>query len=525
VQRYPSSARAGEAVSRLARAAPADEARSLLRSALDGARDPSAAAELALELGELESRAQDFAAARRAYERALATDGTAALAPQLAPLARYGLAFACAARGDDAAAERALAPLLAEPERAASPEAGVRAAAFELGVALRVRAGDPGGALARWSELERCGVAVPRALASLRPILPALTTAGRARAAESALARLAARARGAEAAELEMERGWLALAAGDARGAAQAIERASGSASGTTAGTTGGSTGGSTALAELRLACGDALSQAGEPAAARAQFQAAAAAGPTVLDRALVRLAWSRLEAGEDRAALGDLERFERECAASPDRGRALTLRGEALWRLGQHAECATVLTAAREIVRDPALRAVVLERLGDALARTERWRESADVLAEFTREFPRAPGVPQAELVRGRALARVGDARGARACLERALASGGAIAARARVERARLARAAGDLDGALSDALKAALLVDDAEASPEALLIAAEILAEQGDVAAARARLAELVERYPRSPAGVRARELSTADGAPAPKSRGGKR
>jgi tetratricopeptide (TPR) repeat protein len=316
--------------------------------------------------------------------------------------------------------------------------------------------------------------------------------------------------------EVEVERGWLALGAGDARGALQALERASGPASGRTAD--------GAALAELRLACGDALSQAGESVAARAQFQAAAASGPAVLDRALVRLAWSRLEAGEDRAALADLDRFERECAASPERGRALTLRGEALWRLERHAECVTVLTAAREIVRDPALRAVVLERLGDALARTERWREAADVLAEFTREFPRAPGVPQAELVRGRALARTGDARGARACLERALASGGAIAARARVERARLARAAGDLDGALSDALKAALLVDDAEASPEALLLAAEILAEQGDVAASRARLAELVERYPRSPAGVRAQELSSAGGAPASKSRGGK-
>jgi len=496
LERHPAGARAGEAVLHLARSVPTAEARALLVGALGREREARRAAPVAFELGELEARAKDHAAARAAYERALASG-----AGPLEPAARYGLAYACAALGDDAAADAALAPLLASPDR---EDALVRAG-LELAVALRVRAGDAAGALARWAELERAAGPADRALGCLRPAIPLLVAAGRAPDADGALALLARRARGRDAGAVEVERAWLALDTHDLAGATRAVERA------------GRSDAEPALLAEARLGLGDALARAGDGPGARAQFAAAAdAAGAR--DRALVRLAWSRLGDGEDAAALADLERFERECAASPERPRALALRGEALHRLGRHADCARVLSEARALVRDPDTRAIVLERLGTALSRTGSWREAADVLAEFAREFPRAPGLAAAELERGRALARLGDARGARTCLERALASGGAIAARARVERARLALAAGDADAALSDALKAALLVDDPESTPEALMLAAEILERQGEGAAARARLAELVERHPRSPAGVRAREILDARGGAAP-------
>ncbi|MCY2961105.1 MAG: tetratricopeptide repeat protein [Planctomycetota bacterium] len=488
LERHAASPRAGEAAQRLARSCPPDEARQFLGGALQRETDAARRAEIAFELGELESRAKDFAAARSAYERAL-SEGSGSIEPP----ARYGLAFACATLGDDAAAERALSPLLASSDL----DAGLVRAALELGVTLRVRSGDGPGALARWRELERAAQPVPRALASLRPILPLLVSAGRAPDAEAALVALGGRADGAELARIELERGWLALGTRDDARALKVVEHAA--ALGADA----------NPLAELRLALGDALAEAQDAEGARAQFQAAAGRPSEVLDRALVRLAWSRLAAGQDSAALADLERFERECTSSPERPRALTLRGEALSRLGRHAEAAQFLTDARLVVREPAARALVLEKLGIELARSERWREAADALAEFTREYPSAAGVPAAELERGRALARLGDARGSRVCLERALAAGGAIAARARVERARLARAAGDLEGALSDALKAALLVDDPESTPDALLLAAEILTEQGETTAARARLLELVERHPRAPAAVRAAEL----------------
>lgn len=507
---HPDSTRAREVVLRLARSLQPDEARVLIGNALARASDPTRAVELYAELGEIESRAKNYVAARAAYERALELD-----AGTLDEVVRYGAAFACAALGDDEAAERALAPIFGID---APLDAGV--AAFELGALLRVRAADGPGAFDRWSRLERAGATVERSLASLRPILPLLLAKlGAERHAQTidpALAGLAARARGAELALVEIERGWLAISLHDAPGAARAIERA--------ASVSARDASSSVHLGELRLACGEEFARVAKTAEAEAQFRAAAA-DPAALARALLALAWSQLERGDDVGALADLERFERECTSSPERPRALTLQGEALWRLGRHETCVHVLTAARAIVRDPALRAIVLERLGSALARMERWREADEALAEFTRAFPDAPGRPTAELDRGRALARIGDVRGARVCLDRAVLAGGATASRARVERARLSRAAGDLDAALSDALKAALLVDDPESSPEALLLAAEILDEQGETAAARARRAELVERYPRSPAGLRASQSASARDASTPKSRGGDR
>ncbi len=504
LEAHGSSAHAAEALMHVARSCEPAEARALLARALERETVPARAAELAVELGELAARAKDHAAARAAYEQALKR-GVGAPDPQ----AHYGLAFACAALGDDAAAERALAPLLATSDL----DADLARAAFELATACSVRAGDALGALGRWRGFVERGAPSSRALSSLRGVLPLLKSAGRSSDAEQALADLAGRSRGVELAAVEVERAWFALEAGDGGTASRALDRAA-------------QAGGAPAqLAEVRVALGDRLLEAGDAASARREFLAALVPGSASLDKALVRIAWSRLSANEDTLALADLERFERECAASPERPRALALRGEALWRLGRHAECAELMLIARPLVRDAATRALVLERLGSALAKLDRQRESADVLAEYVREFPRSAGVPAAELARGRALAQIGDVRGARASLERAVSAGGAIAARARLEKARLAAAAGDLEAALSDALKAALLVDDPECAPDALLLAAEILAQQGEVASARARLAELAQRYPQSAAATRAQSLDPKPRGASPRSNGGTR
>lgn len=503
LDRHGASARAAEAALHLARMSEPAEARTLLTRALERESDPARAAEIALELGELAARANDHAAARAAYEQVLARGGAHG------PQASYGLAFACSALGDAAAAERAIAPLLT----ASDIDADLARAAFELATVFSVRAGDAVGALTRWRGFSERGASSTRALTSLRGVLPLLKSAGSQKDAEKALAELAGRSRGGELAAVEIERAWFALEGGDGVASARSLERAV-------------KAGGDPALlVEVRIALGDHLLEKGDGASARREFLAAVVPGSKWIDKALVRLAWSRLSANEDAAALADLERFERECAASPERPRALALRGEALWRLGRYEECAESLTLARSLVRDAATKELVVERLGSALVKLDRQREAADVWGDFVREFPRSSGVPAAELARGRALARLGDTRGARASLERAVSAGGAIAARARLEKARIAATAGDLDAALSDALKAALLVDDPECAPDALLLAAEILAQQGEVAASRARLAELAERYPRSDAATRAKTLEVkARGASAP-SKGGAR
>ncbi len=516
LERHAGAPRATDAVLRLSRLSQPDEARPLLASELKNGGTP----EVAFELGELEAKARNHAAARAAYERALT-----APSPAFESAARYGLAFACAALGDVPAAEKSLAPLVARSDL--GPE--LAAATHELAANLRVRAGDPTGALAAWSKLAAAKVPAARQLASLRPIVPLLVRANRSAEAESALAALAKGARGADLVGIELERAWLALESRGPDGPASGEEAKKSLGAARRALDRAAAAGGdAAALSEARLALGEGLAEAGDSSGACTQLAAAAQAGSPVVDRVLVRLAWERLATGATEEALRDLERFEKECAPSRERPRALALRGEALARLDRQPECAQVLMEARALVREPALRELVLERLGTALTKTERWREAADVLAEYLREFPKGAAVATAQLERGRALAQLGDERGARAAFERALAGGGVVAARARLERAQMARAAGDRETALSEALKAALLTDDPESSPQALWLASELLEEQGEADAARARLREIVERYPRTPLGARAKAAlgatpgtrpKAASGTPAPK------
>src|SRR5205814_8052997 len=81
-----------------------------------------------------------------------------------------------------------------------------------------------------------------------------------------------------------------------------------------------------------------------------------------------------------------------------------------------------------------------VLFRLGLALAQRDRWREAADELAALARAEPDFENLAEAELARGRALAHVGDPRGARAAFDRVIAKDkGRLSDLARIEIGRL--------------------------------------------------------------------------------------
>ncbi|MEO0652876.1 MAG: tetratricopeptide repeat protein, partial [Planctomycetota bacterium] len=84
-------------------------------------------------------------------------------------------------------------------------------------------------------------------------------------------------------------------------------------------------------------------------------------------------------------------------------------------------------------------------------------------------------------------------------------------ISARARIELGKLAAARSELDTALSEFLKVAVLFAHDEEVAEALFRAGEVLEAQGNAAQARERFAEAASRYPETPFGDRARRRLT--------------
>jgi TolA-binding protein len=154
-------------------------------------------------------------------------------------------------------------------------------------------------------------------------------------------------------------------------------------------------------------------------------------------------------------------------------------------------------------------LRTKALFRLGLALGELGRWSECEGRLAELARAAPQFPNLAEAELWRGRALAEQRKTRPARAAFERTLAlDQGELAAAARLGLGKLAEAEGQMDAALSEYLKVALLYAHEESVSEALFAAGRVLEAQGQADKAGARYRELVEQHPDSPFAARAQE-----------------
>ena len=128
-------------------------------------------------------------------------------------------------------------------------------------------------------------------------------------------------------------------------------------------------------------------------------------------------------------------------------------------------------------------------------------WAASATTLAELAAKHADFPGLVEAELWRGRALARQAQRRAARQALEGVTTRNkGALAAAARVELGRLAEEEGDLESALAEYLKVAVLYADPDAVSEALFRAGDVLARQGDKERAAAQFRDVISRFPDS-------------------------
>jgi len=476
----------------------AQRAEAQLRAALlaDG---PAALAELERLAGAMEQGGGELGAraafelgerlqAEGRHEEALARFAAAAANPAagaLAPRASYARAWSLFQLERHDECEHELAPLLAARELQASLAAATR----ELAVWCALRRQDSAALGARWTAYLGGAPETQRASELLRAVCAAWSALERpaeARAAVEAFERALPdpAARGVAA----LERALLAAGSGDSAAAQRELERARAL----------GADGPQAAEALFRL--GEQRFAAGADAEAIPLYEAAARqADAPVAPGALYKLGFARLRAGD---AAGAERAFATLCERHPQHElvhESRFLLGEARYRSKRYAEAAECLERVRQEAPRHAILPKVLFRLGLARGQREEWKACAEVLSELARRAPDFPNLAEAELWRGRALAGLDDARGARAAFERVLAlDKTALSAQAHLELGRLAHAREDLDGALSEFLKVAMLYTATEEVAEALVLAGQVLEEQGQHAEAQKQYREAVEQHP---------------------------
>jgi len=269
------------------------------------------------------------------------------------------------------------------------------------------------------------------------------------------------------------------------------------------------------ALAE---AAGDALREAGASAPACAAYELASSARAPRALHALHKLAWAQRANAQDAAARASLDTLlTRDPPAELARDAAL-LAGELAFAAGESERALALLEPLREAPLTSDQLAQLQLRLGLAYSQLGRWRECARELGAYCAARANAPERAECELLRGRALRQLGEARAARTALEQALelGRGGALAARARLELAELecAQAQGPSEAALGQWLRVAALHAGSEEAGEALWRAGECLEALGRAGQARAQYAELVASLPQHARATAARTRLAALG-----------
>jgi TolA-binding protein len=147
--------------------------------------------------------------------------------------------------------------------------------------------------------------------------------------------------------------------------------------------------------------------------------------------------------------------------------------------------------------------------RLGVALAELKRWENAERVLARLAQQSPDFPNMAEAELTRGRCLAKQDQERAAQAAYERVIQlDQGLLAARARLGLGTMRYDAGDMEDALSEFLKVALLYAHDEEVANALYMAGQCLEQMGQTGSARGRYREILDDHPSTTFADAARE-----------------
>ncbi|MBC8328737.1 MAG: tetratricopeptide repeat protein [Planctomycetes bacterium] len=493
LERHPGGGRVSEVMFRLGRMAGGAEGLAQLEGLIAAHAGSAEAPKALYELGE-----RLYAEGRVAEAEAnFVTLLTAHPRHPLAPAAGYALAW-CQfdlERFEDAAS---LLPQVAEAAKAAGdPE--LHRSSLELLVWAAKEAGDATGAAEAFLGFGQTGPEEASYAAAAKVVAAALQEAGDADGGYALLG--AARKRVEDpglASDLEVERCYLALDAGkpaEAEAAARAALEVAPE---------------NPVAAEAAFFVGEAWFAAGEDGRAVPLYAAAAAvAGHPVADRALYKLGYAELRQERAEAAVAAFAALIADHADSVLYGEALFLHGEALFRLARFEESvASLQRLHREIPEHQAIDRCLF-RLGVGQCQVEDWEAASATLAELARRFPDFANGTEGELWRGRALAALDQRRASRQAFERVLARDqGVLAARARLGLGKLELAAGQVEGALSEFLKVAVLYSQDDEVAEGLYFAGLCLERLGDPDRAADQYREITTKYSKTAYAAQARE-----------------
>jgi TolA-binding protein len=490
--RHTDASQRAEALLRAGRLLPGERGEVLFVQLLADHGGDALAPRAALELGERRS-------ARGAHAEAAAAFDTASAATELdvrcAALA--GAAWSRFELGEHAAARSAVDTLLATKEAGAAHVASAR----ELLVWIEAARGDGAAAEAAVRAFAKSGGEAQRVLAAAKRTHTVLVASGSAARAATLFADLA---RGtndvAVQRALRVEEVFARLDANDVE-RAESLARELGAAAPNDA-----------AVCEAAFFVGEARWASGDHTRALVLYDLAAAGGGTTRERALYKAGFAAVRLADHTSAAKRLETFRAEFDASALLGEVLFLLGESHFALGADEAARTALELQRKRFPRHELAAPTLFRLGLVEARLGRHAEAARALADLVRLAPDFTGRTEAELVRGRSLAALGDRRAARTAFGVVLTRDqGLFAARARLELGELSRAEGDLEAALGEFLKVAVLYEPCDEVADALVRAGSVLEARGEKDAALARYREVVKDHAERPAAAQARARIT--------------
>jgi len=491
--RHTDASQRAEALLRAGRLLPGERGEVLFVRLLADHGGDVLAPRAALELGERRS-------ARGAHAEAAAAFDTASAATELdvrcAALA--GAAWSRFELGEHAAARSAVDTLLATKDAGATHLSSAR----ELLVWIEAARGDGAAAEAAVRALSKNGGEAQRVLAAAKRTHTALVASGSAARAATLFADLARGTNDAAVQRaLRVEEVFARLDANDVERAESLVREL-----GTAAPNDG-------AVCEAAFFVGEARWSADDFARALVLYDVAAAASGATRERALYKAGFAAVRLADHATAATRLETFRAEFDASPLLGEVLFLLGESHYALGADEAARIALEAQRKRFPKHELAAPTLFRLGLVEARLGRHTEAARALADLVRLAPDFAGRTEAELVRGRSLAALGDRRAARTAFGVVLTRDqGLFAARARLELGELSRAEGDLEAALGEFLKVAVLYEPCDEVADALVRAGSVLEARGEQDAALARYREVLKDHAQRPAAAQARARITA-------------
>jgi len=497
IDRFDDGEQRSEALLRLARLE-GDGGMNRFRQLVDEAGDSPFAAQAHYELGERYAAARELDAARRHY----AAVGKNFPEDALVPTANYGLAW-CHYSGGDHARAATLLRALAADRRA---DAELVMASLELLVWAERKAGNPAGATSAWKLFTKLCTDEPRRFKAAKAAAGAISEGGDPKGADKLYAKLLETTQDASVAVgICIERAYLALDAEKLDAAETQVRTAYKYVPE------------DAPLAEAFFFIGEARFELGEDERAAELYAIAAmAAEPSVAQRALYKGGFANLRRGSYDPAVRCFSQLVSEHPNSELFGESLFLTGETHYRAGRYGQAVQWLLRVRKEATGHEVTPKALFRLGLAQGKRERWSEASEVLAELVRRFPDFPNGVEAELWRGRALAKQEKRRGARQAFAKVIENDrGVLAAQARIELGRIALAEGDREAALSEFLRVAVLYAHEEEVAEALFLAGQVLEAQNEREGAIAQYREAVTKYPEAQYAQSAKERLEALGA----------